>query len=372
MRWKPARVRNATVAVVLGAMLIGTVLLSGCQFLLAPVTYKLTVNVVGQGTVTRSPNQTSYQSGQAVTLEAEPADGWAFSQWSGDASGTNPTTTVTLNSSAIITATFVEDAGLELEIFIDGNGSVAKDPDQDGYEEGDEVELTADPDNGWVFSGWSGDASGTSLTTTITIDDDPSVTATFVEESSVTYHELNVNIVGQGTVSKSPLLAHYAEGAQVDLTANPATGWSFSGWGGDASGTSTSTTITIDSNPSVTATFVEDSVDPILELSGAYTGTSDSYYGTFELDYSFTNEGNTTITISSASYWILGSAGGVIAVTETKDTFFFATLAPGEAVYAELDGYSDFIPYSFEFEISYGDTYGNSRTQTFFGNFTVN
>lgn len=296
MWWRPAWVRPATVAAVLGAVVIGAMLLSGCQFLLEPVTYKLTVNVVGQGTVTRSPNQTSYEAGQAVTLQAEPADGWAFSQWSGDASGTNPTTTVTLNSSAIITATFVEDAGLELEIIIDGEGTVTADPDQDGYEEGDEVELTADPDSGWVFSGWSGDASGTSLTTTITIDDDPSVTAT----------------------------------------------------------------------------FVEDSVDPFLELSGAYTGSSSSYDGSFQLDYSFTNEGNTTITISSASYWILGSAESPIEITETKDTFVFATLAPGETMYAELDGYSTYVPYYFEFEITYGDSYGNSRTQSLTGSFTVN
>lgn len=297
MWWKPTRVTPATVVSVLAAVVIGAAFLSGCQFLLAPVTYKLTVNVVGQGSVTRSPNQTSYEAGQAVTLQADPADGWAFSQWSGDASGTNATTTVTLNSDAIITATFVEEgAELELEIIIDGEGTVSRDPDQDGYEEGDEVELTADPADGWVFSEWGGDASGTSLTTTITIDDDPSVTATFVE-------------------------------------------------GGE---------------------------DAILELSGEYTGVSDAFYGTFELDYSFTNEGNTTVTLSSASYTIFGSAGAPIAITETKDTLVLATLAPGETVNAELDGYSSYIPCYFEFEITYGDTYGNSRTQSLTGAFTVN
>ena len=50
------------------------------------------------------------------------------------------------------------------------------------YDEGAVVTLTANPAEGWEFDGWSGETSGTDLTTTVTMDGDKSVTVTFVEE----------------------------------------------------------------------------------------------------------------------------------------------------------------------------------------------
>ena len=47
------------------------------------------------------------------------------------------------------------------------------------YEEGTFVELMAAPASGYSFSNWSGDASGTSGTATVTMDGNKSVTATF-------------------------------------------------------------------------------------------------------------------------------------------------------------------------------------------------
>jgi uncharacterized repeat protein (TIGR02543 family) len=74
-----------------------------------PTTYTLTTNVspTGAGTVTKSPDQTSYTSGAVVTLTAIPASGYTFSNWSGDASGTSTTTTVTMNGNKTVTANFL-------------------------------------------------------------------------------------------------------------------------------------------------------------------------------------------------------------------------------------------------------------------------
>src|SRR6185503_2575243 len=44
-------------------------------------TRSLTVNVVGSGTVTKSPNLTAYPQGSVVQLTATPAAGWLFSGW---------------------------------------------------------------------------------------------------------------------------------------------------------------------------------------------------------------------------------------------------------------------------------------------------
>ena len=56
------------------------------------------------------------------------------------------------------------------------------------------------------------------------------------EISLVNSAQLTITVVGNGTVSQSPL-SPYVVGDVVTLTANAATGWSFAGWSGDLSGT---------------------------------------------------------------------------------------------------------------------------------------
>jgi hypothetical protein len=49
-----------------------------------------------------------------------------------------------------------------LEVNVDGEGSVSIDPEQDEYEsEGTTVELTAVPSDGWEFVEWTGDINST-------------------------------------------------------------------------------------------------------------------------------------------------------------------------------------------------------------------
>lgn len=67
----------------------------------------LTVGVVGQGSVTVTPDLPAYMPSQAVTLTAVPASGWSFAGWSGDASGTQNPLVVTMTSNKSITATFI-------------------------------------------------------------------------------------------------------------------------------------------------------------------------------------------------------------------------------------------------------------------------
>ncbi len=62
-----------------------------------------------------------------------------------------------------------------------GNGTVVKNPDQGTYQSGTNVELTATPNSGWVFSGWSGDASGSTNPLSVTMDGNKTVTATFTQ-----------------------------------------------------------------------------------------------------------------------------------------------------------------------------------------------
>jgi hypothetical protein len=60
-----------------------------------------------------------------------------------------------------------------------GNGNVNRNPDRSTYNTGTGVELSAVPDAGWGFSGWSGDLSGSNNPESIIMDSDKNITATF-------------------------------------------------------------------------------------------------------------------------------------------------------------------------------------------------
>jgi len=62
-----------------------------------------------------------------------------------------------------------------------GQGSITLNPPGGTYDVGTVVTVTADPDTGWQFDNWSGDLSGSTNPTTITMDADKSVTANFSE-----------------------------------------------------------------------------------------------------------------------------------------------------------------------------------------------
>ncbi|MBW2637367.1 MAG: cell wall-binding protein, partial [Deltaproteobacteria bacterium] len=62
---------------------------------------------------------------------------------------------------------------------------------------------------------------------------------------------------------RSPNQAVYTSGTVVTLTATPNSGYTFSSWSGDLTGTSSPTTITMDGNKSVNANFSVIVVAPV-------------------------------------------------------------------------------------------------------------
>lgn len=144
-----------------------------------------------------------------------------------------------------------------LTIYVNGRGKTTPDPGSYrfsyyGHPEPEQVTATAEPDSGWKFDGWSGDVPSPSPTIEIAKDGDKEVTANFVQ-----LPVFNLSIMASKGGSTNPLpgvYSHY-EGARVTISARPARGWTFDRWGGDASGTSARTTVTMDSNKKVIAYY---------------------------------------------------------------------------------------------------------------------
>ena len=131
-------------------------------------------------------------------------------------------------------------------------GTITRSPDQTAYNAGTVVTLTAAPNTGYTFTSWGGDLSGSTNPATITMDGDKSVSATFTQN----VYSLTVNHIGIGSVSRYPS-GPYHYNDIVDLTATPAIGWSFTGWTGDLTGTTSPASITMDGHKVVTATFTQ-------------------------------------------------------------------------------------------------------------------
>ncbi len=217
------------------------------QFGLIP-RYTLAVTKVGSGAVSGN-TQSNYMRGTTVNLSAEPAPGWEFVSWSGDASGTSSNLSLVMDRNKSVTAQFRQFL-FTLTVTTVGGGAVTGNT-QSNYMRGTTVNLSAAPSPGWEFLSWAGDASGTSSNLSLLMDTNKSVTVQF---GLIPRFTLAVRTVGSGTVSGNTQ-SNYLRGTTVNLGAAPSPGWEFLSWSGDASGTSSNVSVVMDRDKSVTAQF---------------------------------------------------------------------------------------------------------------------
>ncbi len=102
--------------------------------------------------------------------------------------------------------------GFRLSIGTVGRGKVRCSPDSNVYEKDTKVTLTAQPEEGWVFSNWSGDATGDQNPLVVTMDGMKTIKANFLTK------EGKMDLVVNGTFS-----------AGTD-------GWTFNNWSGIGKG----------------------------------------------------------------------------------------------------------------------------------------
>jgi len=141
-----------------------------------------------------------------------------------------------------------------------GAGQVAISPpsncmagDTPGYLFDTDLTVTATPDPGNGFAGWSDDAAGTANPLSLTRYGDMAITATFGACRTVTAAPVGPGAVG---VQPSPNCdTGYHDGTVLTLTATPDPGAVFTGWGGDAGGMTNPLALTVSGDLAVTAGF---------------------------------------------------------------------------------------------------------------------
>jgi uncharacterized repeat protein (TIGR02543 family) len=226
------------------------------HFEINTTSYNLIISASSGGTTNPAPGTYSYTPDSSVICTANPLSGYHFDAWIGDYTGTQNPYTIMMNGNKQLTANFVINTPnyYTLVVNINGQGAVTKNPDNTQYAESSQVQLTATPALGWQFDSWSGSIAGNQNPTTIVMNGNKVITATFIQIQ----YALSISITGTGTVTKTPDQATYTYGATVELNAvpSPSGGYVFDHWSGDLTGNANPTTITITKNTVITATFI--------------------------------------------------------------------------------------------------------------------
>jgi len=248
------------------------------NFELDPGWYSLTVSSTEGGEVS-VPGETEpggdpfvYTANTTVPLVAEPDvyNHYHFGNWTGDVGTvgnvTAAATNITVDDSYSITANFELDEGwYSLTIFSTEGGSVTPTEGMHVYEGGEEVELVAEPSEGYQFLKWTGDVSTVAdvnaASTNISMNASYSITATFLtSHPEPVMATLTISSTEGGSViDPGEGLFSYPLGTEVSLVVEAASGYWFYYWSGDvntfADIDDASTTIIMNGDYSITANF---------------------------------------------------------------------------------------------------------------------
>jgi uncharacterized repeat protein (TIGR02543 family) len=159
-------------------------------------------------------------------------------------------------------------------------------------QQGETVNLVATPDPGYRFVKWTGDvgtiANVNAPATTITVNDDYSVTANFVKPAK--QYDLTISSTEGGSVTTpGERIFAFDERTVVNLVAKADTGYQFVSWTGDvgtiANLNAATTTITMNGDCSITANFAKLVKQYDLTISSANGGSvTNPGEGTFTFD----------------------------------------------------------------------------------------
>ena len=206
-------------------------------------TLTITTSGAGSGTVGGAG---LYAEGTTASAAATANPGSKFTGWSGNCSGTTSPVNVVMNSDKTCNANFEIAWTMTVAKSGTGDGTVGG---AGVYVAGTNASVSATANSTSLFTGWTGDCSGTTSPVSVTMNADKTCTANFELKRTLAVLK---NGTGTGTVTGA---GNYANGTKAYPTAAAAATSIFTGWSGDCTGKASPFELTMDTNKSCTATF---------------------------------------------------------------------------------------------------------------------
>jgi uncharacterized repeat protein (TIGR02543 family) len=245
--------------------------------------FTLTLSPSTNGSITGLTDGGVYTAGTTATLTAVPSAGYVFTGWTGAASGLQNPLSLVINSNQTIGATFALQPTPQFTLTLSPvtNGSITGLADGGVYTAGTIATLTAVPDPGCIFVGWTGSISATENPLRVIMNADQKISATFAAQPIDPFSTWKIEQVGHASADDLSdldhdgftLLEEYAfqlEATQPDASQGPVT--KFTRY---ADGTSLSITLSRDpARHDVTL-----SVEVASSLLGPWTPIATSLHG---------------------------------------------------------------------------------------------
>ena len=217
--------------------------------------FTLQTYVAGNGTI--NPSSGNYTAGAVVSVSASPGTDSEFIGFVGALVGSTTPQNVVMNQNKDVTAMFkninINPTEYYVNTSIIGSGEIHLGSTiGDGYHPaGSTIVVSAVPDAEYTFSNFSGDLTGSTTPTNLLVDGDKNITAVF-ETQAIT---LTMSATSGGTIIPSAGTNTYSSPTSVPITAIADTNYTFNGFTGDLTGTTSPQTLYVDGQKAVHAIF---------------------------------------------------------------------------------------------------------------------
>jgi len=141
------------------------------------------------------------------------------------------------------------------------------------FNSGTSITITATPDSGFEFTGWSESSYGDTNPLTINLTSNTNITANFVRSK----YALTINVEGDGEVTQQVInngksSTDYDSFSTIRLLGQPNSNWVFYQWSGGVTSTFQQTDIVMDEPKTVTATFEEIQLNLFNNIDNVFSG----------------------------------------------------------------------------------------------------
>ncbi len=190
---------------------------------------ELTIGKSGEGNINIPQGTHLYPEGDTINLFASPAYGYAFDKWivNGEQLDTQ-LISIALNENTTAIAYFTVNSNPQeiLTITQTGNGTLTPPAGEHYFDQGTDVHLSAIPDPGHAFIGWTvNNIESSEYEIDVDMSTSVNVTAEFKK-----LHEVFVSVVGEGTTNLENGTQFILDSTIIGIYASPETSYIFNNW----------------------------------------------------------------------------------------------------------------------------------------------